>query len=243
MRIDARYNGPADSAHGGVAAGRFAEMVGTPLAASVRLVAPPPLDADLRTRPTDGGVEIVDRDDTAVALVRELGEREIEPFPFVDADGLAAAAADWASRHDDMADPAYNTCFACGSTEARPDSLGLHAGRDPRSGYCAAPWVPEPTEPDGGVAPWMVWAALDCPAISAAYRDLPPGIAALTGELAVRIERLPVAGEQHQIVARWTGAERRRIWSEAALVDAAGHNLAFAWATTVVIGPRDVQPA
>lgn len=242
MLIERRYNGPAESAHGGVASGRFAELIGSPRAASVRLLLPPPLDAELVARPADGGVEIVDAGGTAVALVRELGDREIEPFPLLTDVALVAAAEDWASRHEDMADPSYNTCFACGSTEARPDSLGLHAGRDPGSGYCATPWVPEPTGPDGTVAAWMVWAALDCPAISAAYRDLPPGTAAVTGELAVHIDALPAAGEPHQVVARWSGAKGRRVWSEAGLVDAGGRNLAHAWATTVVLGSVDDQP-
>ena len=39
ISIDPRFNGPTDCGHGGVSAGRFAELV-NPLAASVRFAAP-----------------------------------------------------------------------------------------------------------------------------------------------------------------------------------------------------------
>jgi hypothetical protein len=55
----------------------------------------------------------------------------------------------------------------------------------------------------------------------------------------VRIDELPRAGAEHQVVARWTGAEGRRVWSEVGLVDPDGRNLAVGWATTVVIGHVD----
>ena len=48
ISLDPRFNGPTDCGHGGVSAGRFAELV-NPLAASVRFAAPIPLAPPVTT--------------------------------------------------------------------------------------------------------------------------------------------------------------------------------------------------
>jgi hypothetical protein len=54
ISIDPRFNGPTDCGHGGVSAGRFAELV-NPLAASVRFAAPIPLATELVPTAAGGG--------------------------------------------------------------------------------------------------------------------------------------------------------------------------------------------
>lgn len=49
MRLAARFNGPPDSGHGGVGCGVFAGAVDG-RAASVRLLSPPPLETEFKSR-------------------------------------------------------------------------------------------------------------------------------------------------------------------------------------------------
>ena len=127
---------------------------------------------------------------------------------------------------------------------AHGDGLRIHCGPlDPQAGWrgvVAAGWVPEGymADADGAVAPEFAWAALDCPtAYAAGSEDGFPSI--LLGRQAVRIDRRPRPGDRCVIIAWQIGKEGRKLWSQGALLDAAGATLAVCRATWIEVG-RDV---
>ena len=79
ISIDPRFNGPTDCGHGGVSAGRFAELV-NPLAASVRFAAPIPLATELDSE-QDGRFRAVPRINFASRAVELAQRRAKDPEP------------------------------------------------------------------------------------------------------------------------------------------------------------------
>lgn len=235
MRIEARFNGPLDSAHGGVACGVFAGAIDSRLA-SVRLSAPPPLDQELRVVESEDGSFIVVGADGAVASVQSWDPPlDLAPLPRLSVPQIEAARTHWL----EMAAPdhPFPTCFGCGHGRPADDGLGLYAGRVPDTDLCAAAWTPTEGEAGQPVDDWVVWAVVDCPSGAAVFDWLEPGDLMLLGELQVHIIEAPLAGTEYQIVSRPDRREGRKMFSDVALVGADGSNLARGQATWVRLQP------
>ena len=232
ITIEPVYNGPPDSAHGGVAAGRMAELA-DPLHARVRLHAPPPIATPMTCAESGDGFE-VSVSGQRIAEVRALdAPLVVEPFERLAPEVVAKAEQDFDRQWGGGRHP-FPTCFGCG--HGRHDDLGLElrSGPAPGHGVHAASWNPEL---DGPVPPWLVWAALDCPSGFPAFVGMAPDRARVTGELAVDI-RHPVPGDSsYQILSHVTGSAGRKTTTAAAIVDEHGTNLAIATAIWIEI-PR-----
>lgn len=157
MLIPSRFNGPAGSANGGIAAGRLAQLVNTGAAIGpiqVTLHRPPPLDVELRVEPAPDGRLRAFHDDALVADA-VASSVEIEPVPPVDFETAAEAA----TRFEGFTDHPFPTCVGCGTE--RTDGLACYAGPvDPAvPTMVATPFVPRPDLPRDLS---LTWAALDC---------------------------------------------------------------------------------
>lgn len=214
MRLAARFNGPPDSANGGVASGRLAAYVGA-AAVEVTLRHPPPLDVDLRVD-ASGGTARLHHGDTLIAEAVPSSV-DVEPGPAVRVE--QAAATTFAG----LTDHPFPTCFVCGPQ--RQDGLGLRPG-PLGDGRVATVWTPADDDPV------LVWAALDCPGGWSA--DL-PGRPLVLGRMALE-RRGPVRpGEPHVVVGWTTGVEGRKVHTGTALHAADGTVLAVARATWFVV--------
>ena len=212
--IDPTHNGPPGSGHGGVAAGRFAELV-DPHRARVRFHAFIPLGVPLTgQRAADGAVAVSDGD-TLIATVAPTDP--IEPFvdlPVPELDDVAAAEARWYAACRDR--HPFPTCFGCGP--ARPERDGLHLRPGALAGLDvhATTWRPSL---DGATPAWLVWAALDCGSAGPALVGMPDGASVVTGELAVDIRKTVPGDATVVIVSRATSRNARKTKVAAALID------------------------
>lgn len=236
LTIDPMYNGPARSAHGGVAGGRFAALT-DPRAATVRFLAPIPLDEPLEcTR--EGELAHVVGPTGPIASVSALdAPLRTGAFGRLSAADVAAAEAGWLdSRGGDHIAP---TCFACGHRRADQLGLGLRPGPVPESSLFAASWRP-------GLAcevpDWMVWAALDCPSGIPAMAEIALDEAVVTAQLSVEIRDRVRGDGDFQLVSRRTGGQGRKHATEAALIDGSGRSLAVATAIWVTVPLHVMQP-
>lgn len=227
LTIQSLFNGPPNSAHGGVAAGHMAALVDSDRAI-VRFHSPPPLEEALvNVRRTTGTVDVF-AGIRRVATVSPTANVDIEAFDAIDPMAVAVAESRWL-EHSDGHHP-FPTCFGCGPT--RLDGLGLEPGKVPGTSVHATFWTPDV---DGPVPSWLVWAALDCPSGGPAISLLPKGSPVVTGELAVEICQ-PLNGRtQYQILSRCTGRSGRKIGTQAAIVDPQGRNVAVASATWIAL--------
>lgn len=233
MRIDGRFNGPPDSAHGGVACGVFAEAA-DPLAANVRLMAPPPLDTDL-TVETDGTVVTVSGPAGKVAEVRAVAPCDVEPFRWLGAGEVDGARNAWDQQVAVQEHP-FPRCFGCGPGRPEGDGLELFAGVVPGTNMSAAWWTPdESIATDGVVDDWAVWAAVDCPSGGAVLPDLDEGQLMLLGQLSVWVHESPEVGARYQVIGRSLGRDGRRLTSEVAVVAESGEQLASGRATWIAL--------
>ncbi|MCW2543974.1 MAG: hypothetical protein JWM40_1526 [Frankiales bacterium] len=210
--IPGRFNGPPDSANGGVTCGVVAASMASPVV-EVTLRQPPPLDTFLRL--DHNGLYDGER------LIAEAGPGEVTvtPPPAVSVDDARAARA----RFRGSAGHPFPTCFVCGTD--RTDGLGLTPG-PVTDDVVAVDWTPD--SPD----PVMVWAALDCPGGWSA--DL-PGRPMVLGRMVCRIDAPPVAGEAHVVQGWLLGSEGRKVLTGSALYSASGQVLAVAQATWITI--------
>lgn len=157
LRIPGRFNGPPDSANGGIAAGRLAQLVETGAAIGpiqVTLHRPPPLDVDLATERLDDGRVLARHGSQLVAEAAAVAV-EIAPVPPVDFE----TAADAATRFAGFREHPFPTCVGCGVD--RSDGLACYAGPlDPAvPTRLATPFVPRADLPRDLA---LTWAALDC---------------------------------------------------------------------------------
>jgi len=212
LRIARRFNGPPDSANGGVTAGLLAKYVDAE-AVQVTLRQPPPLEVDLRV---EAGC-LYDGD----LLVAEAvpGALELAPPAAVGVDVAHEAAARFAG----LLDHPFPTCFVCGT--GRTDGLGLTAG-PVSEGVVATEWTPHDDDPV------MVWAALDCPG---GWSMSIPGRPYVLGRMTGRILRLPTPGQPHVVQGWLLGNEGRKAQTGSALYDGEGTVLALAQATWIAL--------
>ena len=216
--IPRRFNGPPESANGGYACGRVAELVGG--RAEVTLLSPPPLERPLAVVRRSDGVDV--RDGETLVARGEPVDFELEiPGPVSVAEAEAARGRYAGFRHH-----AYATCFTCGP--ARADGLGIFPGPVSGRDVVAAPWVP----PLGVVPEEIVWAALDCPSGWAVDEFQREGV--LLGRLAAKLLGPVVGGEPHVVIGWGTGAEGRKRFAGSALFTASGDLRAYARSTWIV---------
>lgn len=190
IRIDARFRGPPRSGNGGYAAGCLARHLPGP--ATVRLKAPPRLDAPLRVEIGNASVRLWDAD-TLIAEARPAVPLDLPVPPCPPPGETARAAQGFAGfrRH------AFPGCFVCGTARAPGDGLRIFPGALGGGGATlAAPWTPDASLADaaGQVAPEHLWAALDCPG---AFALPAPGTdrTRVLGELSVTIHAALAPGE------------------------------------------------
>jgi hypothetical protein len=220
--IARRFRGPEDSANGGYACARIAELLAWD--AEVTLRSPPPLETSLT-------VERDDRDRVRVLtdgrLVAEAERCALE------VDVPAAVSYEEARRAsaaylDDKPHP-FPTCFVCGPDRAPGDGMRLRPGAL-GDGSIAAPWRPSETQ----LGPEFVWAALDCPGAFAVNPERARGLSVL-GRFAARVLAAPAAGDPCTVVGRSLGAEGRKLLAATA-VYREGELLGYARATWIVLG-------
>jgi hypothetical protein len=218
--IDRRFRGPAGSGNGGYTCGIVAAAVG---ADEVTLRLPPPLDRPL----TVAGTEVRDGD----ALVAEARPVELDLAPPRTVAVEEARAAE--ARYAGDVDHPFPECFVCGPARDPADALVLRPGPVDGERLVATVWRPHAglAGDDGVVRPEFVWAALDCPG-AFAVELLGRGTRVL-GRLAVRIDSLPRAGDEHVVVGWPLGGEGRRQDAGTALLDAGGRLLAVGRATWI----------
>jgi hypothetical protein len=226
LRIGERFRGPPGSANGGYACGSVAELLGGGVEVTLRR--PPPLDRPLEARPRDGGAVVLDGDE----LVAEARPATVAlGLPAVVSLAQAERAA---SGYPLFRGHPFPTCFTCGPDRAVGDGLRIFPGPLPGGDLWAAPWTPDPSvaDPDGLVAPAVVWAALDCPGGLAVMGDA----VAVLGRMAARVLARPHAGTPYCLVAWPDGApDGRKLPAGSALLDGDGGVLAVARAVWVTV--------
>jgi hypothetical protein len=223
VRIGARFNGPPTSAHGGTACGVFAAAVDV-RAASVRLLAAPPLEQDFAVRDEADGwctIEGVDRDVATVQRWRApTGDL---PLPWLATSEIRQARQHWwatiAPHHP------FPTCFGCGHRRPESDGLEMFAGRAGDSDLWGCEWVPSGGRAGDAVDDWLVWAVVDCPSGFATHKWIDDGDVILLGQLSVQIDQSPVVGEHYQVVARPATVSGRKLNTEVAVVAEDGTNI------------------
>ena len=241
--VPGRFCGPPESGNGGWVSGHLAQLVPTTPeqpAVTVRLRTPPPLDRAMATRSVrrdadtaDGSVTVVELFDgdhlVAQAQAASGPQARGIPGPASFADARAAG-----ERYEGLADHPFPTCYSCGTGRSPGDALRLQPARLPDSDSYACAWVPgDDVDVD------TVWAALDCPG---GWASGIAGRPMVLGTMTARVDALPVAGEQHVVMAWQRGEEGRKHLSGTALYAADGALLAQAEATWIAIDPTTVRP-
>lgn len=201
LRIPARLNGPADSANGGIAAGRLAAWLPAGAPVTVTLRQPPPLEHDLTVQQAGSGVRLFDGE--RLIADAAAGAEPPEPVPPVDFE----TAADAATRFAGFTDHPFPTCFGCGTE--RTDGLACYAGpvSPAETGYVATPFVPRPDLPQD---PALSWAALDC---AGGWSIGLAGRRAVLGRMTALITEVPAIGERCVVVARCDRWDGRKAYS------------------------------
>lgn len=238
-------DGPPGILQGGFAAGacvaiaRAADRHGAPLTSlDARLHAPTPLGRSLqaRVRATDVAaryaVEMRDGEQLLVSAEVELAGHE-----------PAARAFDLLELADVALPPprpqeAFPTCWVCGAHPTHPLAQRLHP-RYHGDDAVAIPWVADEELGDdrGTIDPMIVSAVLDCPTVWASMghvRSLGHTGALLAGYHLTMFHDPPVM-EVLRTVARFDGADGRKIRARGALVDDEGMTYAVSSAFHVSV--------
>lgn len=212
MIIDPRFNGPPDSANGGITCGLVAASLDADVV-EVTLRRPPPLGRELTLQVGS----LYDGEHLVASAAASTVDLEAPA-----AVGVAEAHAARAGYRGATGHP-FPTCFVCGPE--RDDGLGLAPGpvADDR---VAVDWTPAEDDPV------LVWAALDCPG---GWTALLPGRPMVLGRMALRLDQLPTPGDEHVVQGWLLGSEGRKFFTGSALYDASGRVLAVARATWITI--------
>jgi len=239
LRFDRRFRGFEDGALGGFAAGAVAKRIDGP--AEVNLRSLPPMDRELELRDADGGaLELYDGD--TLVLEAHGFELGLEPPP---APSLAAAEEANGRLIHDESGHLYPGCFTCGHGRDPGDGLRLFMGRlEPGGERLAAAWTPDPAlgDDDGALPEELLWAAMDCPTIWAAWSPTYPvdwgeGFTVLARQRVELLASVPT-GEPAIVTAWPISAEGRKYLSGAAIADADGRELVRAESLLVRVPGR-----
>jgi hypothetical protein len=216
-----------DSGNGGYTCGVVAAAAGGEVEVTLRR--PPPLDRPLAVERDGRILRVLD----GALLVAEAApadwDVEIPDPPTWD------EATEAATRYGGFGRHAFPECFVCGT--ARPDGLRIFAGPVAGRDLVASPWVPDgslPTEPDGTLAPEMIWSALDCPGAWALERHMEHQPVVLGRMAAVVIGS--VRPGDRTIAAGWElGREGRKLFAGTALFAEDGMPVGRARQTWIVL--------
>lgn len=245
LLVPRRFCGPPDSGNGGWTAGALATHLtgespdnradGWPTV-EVSLRRPPPLDSPMLLSEADGltsasfGGAVV-----ASARIVDLELTDVDPVT----PGEARTAESAYAGHTFHPFP---TCFACGTDREEGDGLRIFPGVV--SGErVAATWCPDPslaedfhtyvdTPARASVA--ATWAALDC--IGGWAGDLTERLMVL-GRMTMRIDTLPVIGEEHVVVGTRRGGEGRKTFTASTLYDTDSRVVASAEHIWIAVDP------
>lgn len=230
VTIDARFNGPPASAHGGYSAG----LVGAALAgpAEVTLLVPPPLSTPLEL--VADGEAMVLRDGARPIATGRATTVAVGSPPRVGLEAVRAARPD---RETLRALHPFPTCFGCGPDREEGDGLCLFPGElDADAGLWGVTWTPEG---EGPVDELLVWAALDCPS-SAPAQDPTGERPIVLGRLAVDVlAPVPGGGAEHRILSAPLAHEGRKRTNAVWLVGPDDLLLAAGRATWIELRPSD----
>ncbi len=202
LTVARRFCGPPTSANGGYFAGLVAAL--SPTTVTVRLRAPPPLDAALAvTTSVHGGVEIRCGD----ALIADSLPAALDltvPPPVDRREAVEASRHYIGFKHH-----RFPTCFVCGPERVRGDGLCIYAGAVPGRDVVAAPWIPDESldRGDGHVRPEFMSAALDCPGY---FAVTPDDRMMLLGQFTVEIGRPARIGERCTVMGWAIGSAGRK---------------------------------
>lgn len=219
--IDRRYCGPPKSGNGGYVCGRLASYVEGP--AQARLVAPPPLDSEIRVF-RDGAGVVACAGETRIGMA----EPAVVEITLPDIPGAAELEAARAAYDDEARTHPLPHCFVCGPDRTPGDALCLFTGPVPGSPVNADVWDTQAdfADADGLIRPEILWSALDCPtAFALRHGDTK---LCLLGSLTAEIYRRPKAGERLTVMAWKRGTDGRKNYGDGALVDEQGEVIAAA---------------
>ncbi|HYP47129.1 MAG TPA: hypothetical protein VEQ61_00700, partial [Thermoleophilaceae bacterium] len=198
IELDARFNGPPQSANGGYACGVVAKLLEAETA-EVSLRSPPPLGKPLEV--VREGKRALLRDGETLVAEGEAGELlfDVPDAATLDEASRASRAGRerWSSRHP------FPTCVVCGPERGGADCFGVFPGPlESRAGLFAATWTPDDAlaDDEGQVSEECVWAALDCPTSEpvANFGEGPPLVLA---RLTARVACPVYAGEPHALLS------------------------------------------
>lgn len=246
--IPRRFCGPARSGNGGYAAGALAALAigevdgaaGPWPATTVTLRRPPPLDTAMSVTDVDGAC--VATHDGEVVARAVLADHEPAPVRAVTAAEARVAEASYAG----LTTHAFPTCFACGPGREPGDGLRIFpgpAGEVDGVPLVAATWTPHPSVAEdwhhyvddvARAALPVTWASLDC--VGGWAGDLTERSMVL-GTMTAAVDRLPVIGAQHVVVGSRRGAQGRKTFTSATLLDPDGRAIARAEHVWIAIDP------
>jgi hypothetical protein len=231
VRFERRFQGFPDGALGGYAAGVAARGIDGPAEANLRSL--PPMERDLElTSGDDGSVELHDGETLVLEVHPGDFELEIPETP-----GLNEAEAANRDPLHARGMQLYPSCFTCGPDREAGDGLRLFMGQAPgRAGMLVASWTPDERLAEGSELPSeLIWAALDCPTVWAAWLGDDGKVALRAkGTFPVlarqRVEQLqPVPTGEAAIVTAWRiGDDGRKHTTGAAIHAPSGQLLARA---------------
>ncbi len=245
--IPARYCGPTSSGNGGYTAGllaeRFAKHPSPPEdcpVVEVTLRRPPPLETDLHVEHLlDAPVTRLLEGETLVAEARCTDE-ELAAVEEVS----AAQAAEAMHAYPGLRSHPFPRCFACGPEREEGDGLRIFPG-PVGEGRVASVWVPHESLAvasdllDPGVQRvglGTAWAALDC--VGGWSTDL-EGRPMVLGQIAARVDALPVVGETHVVLGVELRSEGRKTFTASTIYDSDGRIVARARHTWIAVDPAD----
>lgn len=205
FRVGPRYQGFPHAVLGSYVAGLAVRHLDGPVEVNLRSLPLVDRDFELTTEP-DGSVVLRDGETT----VLDAHEFDVGDFDLVvPAPPSLDEARQAAGRlmHDEAPHP-FAGCFCCGPDRDPGDGLRVDVGRTTPTGPLASAWAPHAAHGEDGVLPAeLVWSALDCPAIWAAWSDRVPARPA-EGKFTVlarqRLEQLePVPVGETSILTAW----------------------------------------
>jgi hypothetical protein len=226
VRLGRRFQGFTDGALGGYAAGLVGRRIDGP--AEVNLRGLPPIERELELSEDHGSLELRDGETLVLEAHRARFDLEIPPPP----DLRQAEAAAGHLIHDEGTH-LYPSCFTCGPDRAEGDGLRLFMGRVPgRDRILASAWNPHRGLAGEGEAlpEELLWAALDCPTIWAAWSTERPALFPADSFTVLARQRLeplaPVPVGETAIVFAWPiERDRRKHRCGAAIQDVRGNLL------------------
>jgi hypothetical protein len=245
LLVPARYRGPNSSGNGGYTAGLLAErLTNSPRrrpecpVVEVTLRRPPPLDTDLAVEHVEeiGSARLL-HGDVVVAEARCTDE-ELLPVDDVSPGRAAEAMASYAGLRQHP----FPHCFSCGPGRAEGDGLRIFPG-SVGEGRVASMWIPDPSLAEAAdlldhgverVGLATTWAALDC--VGGWSTDL-EGRPMVLGQIAARVDALPVVGEPHVVVGLELGSQGRKAFTASTIYDSDGRIVARARHVWIEVDP------